>query len=185
MWMYIWHSYLSKYIQFLRTNEFKCMHAMYVCMYVCMYVYGNKFMYVCVCRSMARRLMKVLEDFSMQYDMTVRNSEQSVVQFSYGDDELNPHGLHTYIHTYIHTHTHTYIHTYTPTFSLVVLFQSHIHTFLLLYVCMYVCMYKCMHAYFSIIIIYSPLIICFNISQVSGQGKPAVATVLDNKKKPE
>lgn len=39
---------------------------------------------------MARRLMKALEDLSMQYDMTVRNSEQTVVQFSYGDDGLNP-----------------------------------------------------------------------------------------------
>ena len=39
---------------------------------------------------MARRLMKALEDLSMQYDRTVRNSEQSVVQFTYGDDGLNP-----------------------------------------------------------------------------------------------
>eukprot|EP00981_Chlorochromonas_danica_P010917 scaffold3535_cov162-Ochromonas_danica.AAC.3 len=39
---------------------------------------------------MARRLMKALEDLSMQYDNTVRNSEQSVVQFCYGDDGLNP-----------------------------------------------------------------------------------------------
>jgi len=39
---------------------------------------------------MARRLMKALEDLSMQYDRTVRNSEQIVVQFSYGDDGLNP-----------------------------------------------------------------------------------------------
>ena len=68
---------------------------------------------MCVCRYMARRLMKALEDLSMQYDMTIRNSEQSVVQFSYGDDGLNPQGLHTYIHTYI---------LYTPTFFLVVLF---------------------------------------------------------------
>ena len=33
---------------------------------------------------MARRLMKALEDLSMQYDSTVRNSEQLVVQFCYG-----------------------------------------------------------------------------------------------------
>jgi DNA-directed RNA polymerase III subunit RPC1 len=39
---------------------------------------------------MARRLMKALEDLSMQYDNTIRNSEQTVVQFSYGDDGLNP-----------------------------------------------------------------------------------------------
>ena len=40
---------------------------------------------------MARRLMKALEDLSMQYDNTVRNSEQAVVQFRYGADMLNPH----------------------------------------------------------------------------------------------
>ena len=39
---------------------------------------------------MARRLMKALEDLSMQYDMTVRNSEKTVIQFNYGDDSLNP-----------------------------------------------------------------------------------------------
>uniref|UniRef100_A0A7S1XTP6 DNA-directed RNA polymerase subunit n=1 Tax=Phaeomonas parva TaxID=124430 RepID=A0A7S1XTP6_9STRA len=39
---------------------------------------------------MARRLMKALEDLSMHYDNTVRNSEKSVVQFVYGDDGLNP-----------------------------------------------------------------------------------------------
>ena len=39
---------------------------------------------------MARRLMKALEDLSMQYDKTVRNSENTVVQFIYGDDGLNP-----------------------------------------------------------------------------------------------
>ncbi|CAN0455678.1 unnamed protein product [Ascophyllum nodosum] len=39
---------------------------------------------------MARRLMKALEDLSMQYDGTVRNSEQTVIQFVYGDDGLNP-----------------------------------------------------------------------------------------------
>ena len=40
---------------------------------------------------MARRLMKALEDLSMQYDHTVRNSEKHIVQFSYGDDRLDPH----------------------------------------------------------------------------------------------
>ena len=39
---------------------------------------------------MARRLIKALEDLSMQYDSTIRNSENAVVQFSYGDDGLNP-----------------------------------------------------------------------------------------------
>jgi len=39
---------------------------------------------------MARRLMKALEDLSLQYDNTVRNSEQTIVQFLYGDDSLDP-----------------------------------------------------------------------------------------------
>ena len=39
---------------------------------------------------MARRLMKALEDLSLRYDATVRNSENTVVQFTYGDDNLNP-----------------------------------------------------------------------------------------------
>jgi len=39
---------------------------------------------------MARRLMKALEDLSLQYDRTVRNSEHTVVQFRYGDDGLDP-----------------------------------------------------------------------------------------------
>jgi DNA-directed RNA polymerase III subunit RPC1 len=42
---------------------------------------------------MARRLMKALEDLSMQYDSSVRNSEKTVVQFTYGDDGLNPDAM--------------------------------------------------------------------------------------------
>lgn len=39
---------------------------------------------------MARRMMKALEDLSLRYDSTVRNSEKTVIQFAYGDDGLNP-----------------------------------------------------------------------------------------------
>ena len=39
---------------------------------------------------MSRRLMKALEDLSCQYDDTVRNSSQHVVQLVYGDDGLDP-----------------------------------------------------------------------------------------------
>ena len=39
---------------------------------------------------MARRLMKALEDLSLRYDNSVRNSENTVVQFTYGDDSLDP-----------------------------------------------------------------------------------------------
>ena len=39
---------------------------------------------------MARRLMKALEDLSVRYDGSVRNSVGGVVQFTYGDDSLNP-----------------------------------------------------------------------------------------------
>jgi DNA-directed RNA polymerase III subunit RPC1 len=39
---------------------------------------------------MARRLMKALEDLTIQYDLSVRNSVGGVVQFEYGDDMLDP-----------------------------------------------------------------------------------------------
>ncbi len=42
---------------------------------------------------MQRRLMKALEDLSVQYDMTVRDSVKGIVQFTYGDDGLDPAGM--------------------------------------------------------------------------------------------
>lgn len=39
---------------------------------------------------MSRRLMKALEDLTIQYDYTVRNTDKSVVQFRYGDDSIEP-----------------------------------------------------------------------------------------------
>lgn len=39
---------------------------------------------------MQRRLMKALEDLSTHYDKSVRNSIGGVVQFTYGDDGLDP-----------------------------------------------------------------------------------------------
>ncbi|ADM11767.1 DNA-directed RNA polymerase subunit alpha [Encephalitozoon intestinalis ATCC 50506] len=39
---------------------------------------------------MQRRLMKALEDLSVQYDGSVRNSNMEVVQFSYGEDQIDP-----------------------------------------------------------------------------------------------
>ncbi len=39
---------------------------------------------------MQRRLMKALDDLSVKYDNTVRSSKNSVVQFLYGDDGLDP-----------------------------------------------------------------------------------------------
>jgi DNA-directed RNA polymerase III subunit RPC1 len=39
---------------------------------------------------MQRRLMKALEDLSIRYDNTVRNSEEAIVQFVYGEDGLSP-----------------------------------------------------------------------------------------------
>ncbi|KAI7041256.1 beta and beta-prime subunits of DNA dependent RNA-polymerase [Hortaea werneckii] len=39
---------------------------------------------------MSRRLMKSLEDLSANYDNTVRNSEEGVVQMKFGDDGLDP-----------------------------------------------------------------------------------------------
>ncbi|GAM24976.1 hypothetical protein SAMD00019534_081510 [Acytostelium subglobosum LB1] len=42
---------------------------------------------------MQRRLMKALEDLSTQYDYTVRDSIGGIVQFTYGDDGLDPAGM--------------------------------------------------------------------------------------------
>lgn len=39
---------------------------------------------------MSRRLMKSLEDLSLQYDNTVRTSSNGIVQFTYGGDGLDP-----------------------------------------------------------------------------------------------
>ena len=39
---------------------------------------------------MARRLMKALECLTAHYDGSVRNSEGNVVQYTYGDDGLDP-----------------------------------------------------------------------------------------------
>lgn len=39
---------------------------------------------------MSRRLIKALEDLSIQYDNTVRNSSGFIVQFVYGDDGMDP-----------------------------------------------------------------------------------------------
>jgi DNA-directed RNA polymerase III subunit RPC1 len=39
---------------------------------------------------MSRRLMKSLEDLSAKYDGTIRTSSASIVQFSYGGDDLDP-----------------------------------------------------------------------------------------------
>lgn len=42
---------------------------------------------------MQRRLMKALENLSVQYDDTVRDSAAGIVQFVYGDDGLDPTGM--------------------------------------------------------------------------------------------
>jgi DNA-directed RNA polymerase III subunit RPC1 len=39
---------------------------------------------------MQRRLVKALEDLCVHYDGSVRTSEQAIVQFTYGDDGLDP-----------------------------------------------------------------------------------------------
>lgn len=62
---------------------------------------------------MSRRLMKSLEDLSVQYDNTVRNSSSNIVQFQYGDDKLDPvdmegkarpvHFERTFIHAEVST----------------------------------------------------------------------------------
>lgn len=39
---------------------------------------------------MQRRLMKALEDLVLKYDNTVRSSDETIIQFTYGDDGLDP-----------------------------------------------------------------------------------------------
>lgn len=39
---------------------------------------------------MSRKLIKALEDLSIQYDNTVRNASGCIVQFRYGDDGMDP-----------------------------------------------------------------------------------------------
>ncbi|KPI44783.1 DNA-directed RNA polymerase III subunit RPC1 [Cyphellophora attinorum] len=63
---------------------------------------------------MSRRLMKSLEDLSTQYDQTVRNSTSDVIQFRFGDDELDPVDMEAsarpvdFDRTYTHIDTITY-----------------------------------------------------------------------------
>ena len=39
---------------------------------------------------MQRRLMKAMEDLVIRYDRTVRSSNETIIQFTYGDDGLDP-----------------------------------------------------------------------------------------------
>lgn len=39
---------------------------------------------------MQRRLIKVMEDLVIQYDMSVRNAEKKIISFCYGDDGFDP-----------------------------------------------------------------------------------------------
>lgn len=60
---------------------------------------------------MSRRLMKSLEDLSAQYDNTVRTSNSTVVQFRYGDDQLDPNEMEgrakpvSFVRTFTHAKT--------------------------------------------------------------------------------
>ena len=37
-----------------------------------------------------RRLVKGLEDLKVEYDMTVRNNKNKIIQYTYGDDGIDP-----------------------------------------------------------------------------------------------
>lgn len=39
---------------------------------------------------MQRRLVKVMEDFFVDYDMSVRNAEKKIISYCYGDDGFDP-----------------------------------------------------------------------------------------------
>lgn len=65
---------------------------------------------------MSRRLMKSLEDLSSKYDSTVRTSSNSIVQFQYGGDGLDPFEMEgdakpvNFVRTWIHSMDITYSH---------------------------------------------------------------------------
>ena len=40
-----------------------------------------------------RRLIKGMEDLKVCYDMTVRNNKGKIIQFTYGEDNINPTNL--------------------------------------------------------------------------------------------
>ena len=44
-----------------------------------------------------RRLIKGLEDLKVEYDMTVRNNKNKIIQFSYGDDGFDPVKVETQV----------------------------------------------------------------------------------------
>ncbi len=44
-----------------------------------------------------RRLIKGLEDLKVEYDMTVRNNKNKIIQFSYGDDGFDPVKVESHI----------------------------------------------------------------------------------------
>jgi hypothetical protein len=118
-----------KYIQFLRTNDFKCMYACYVFMFVCLYV--------CMCVYMAIRLCMYVcvqvhgssseegvggSVHAVRYDCPKLGAICCSVQLR---RRWTQSARFTYIHTYIHT--------YTPTFSSVVfciliMIYTYIHT---------------------------------------------------------
>ena len=58
---------------------------------------------------MSRRLMKSLEDLSVQYDDTVRNSSGAVVQYLYGDDKLDPTNMEGQGHPVNFGHTFSHV----------------------------------------------------------------------------
>lgn len=65
---------------------------------------------------MSRRLMKSLEDLSSKYDSTVRTSSNSIVQFQYGGDGLDPFEMEgdakpvNFVRTWMHSINVTFSH---------------------------------------------------------------------------
>jgi hypothetical protein len=68
-----------------------------------------------------------LEDLRINYDLTVRDADGSVIQFLYGDDGMDvtkvccflcARSLHTYPHVPTHTYIHTHMLSHSPTHTL-------------------------------------------------------------------
>ena len=49
-----------------------------------------------------RRLIKAMEDISIKYGGTVRNASNNIVEFTYGDDSIDPIKLEKINLNYLH-----------------------------------------------------------------------------------
>lgn len=74
---------------------------------------------------MQRKLMKALEDVMIVYDMTVRNANNSIIQFSYGDNGIDPTKQYSYVSSLLASGNKTIIEKYKYTNDELSLYKSY------------------------------------------------------------